>query len=50
MDDNDMIQCCCSCKWHDDFSGVCFNGESDARGDFTLLEDYCGCWEGKDHG
>lgn len=41
----DEIECCETCKWHEDFSGACCNGESEARGDFTTGDDYCGCWE-----
>lgn len=36
---------CGSCKWHDEFSGACCNGDSDFRADFTLTEDKCEHWE-----
>lgn len=26
---------CKGCKWHDDFSWACVNGESEYRGDFV---------------
>lgn len=39
---------CCSCRWHDAFSWVCFNGQSEHRADFTDPEDSCKEWEKKD--
>lgn len=38
-------QVCEFCKWHDDFSWVCFNPESEKRSDFTDNEDSCTEWE-----
>lgn len=29
------VKSCKGCKWHDDFSAACCNGESEHRGDFT---------------
>lgn len=34
-----MVGTCSGCKWHDDFSWVCFNGDSENRADFVN----CGC-------
>ena len=32
---------CGTCKYHDNYSGACGNGESKYRGDFTDNRDYC---------
>ena len=40
-----MEKCCGTCKWHDDFSWACFNGDSENCADFTDPEDSCECWE-----
>lgn len=37
---------CATCKWYEDFQGVCFNGGSEHRADFTDPEDGCDEWEG----
>lgn len=39
---------CGSCRWHDAFSWVCFNGRSEHRADFTDPEDSCKEWEKRD--
>lgn len=39
---------CGNCKWHDDFSGACFNGESEYRADFTTSAFSCEKWEALD--
>lgn len=39
---------CATCDWYEDFQGVCFNGDSEHRADFTEPEDGCECWEGID--
>ena len=36
---------CKTCKWHDDFSWVCANGDSQEVADFTDNEYGCSCWE-----
>ena len=38
-------QTCKTCAWHDGFSWVCFNGESEHRADFTLDDQTCPCWQ-----
>lgn len=40
-----MEKSCSACAWHDDFSWVCFNGNSENRADFTDPEDSCTAWE-----
>lgn len=40
-----MEKSCKTCKWHDDFTWVCFNGESIHRADFTNDDYVCECWE-----
>lgn len=41
-------QICEFCKWHDDFSWACFNGDSEKCADFTDNEDYCAEWESRE--
>ena len=38
-------KCCTTCDWHDDFSGVCVNGNSPHCADFTMPESCCREWE-----
>lgn len=40
-----MDKCCKNCKWHDSFSWVCVNGDSDYVADFTMEDDVCEEWE-----
>lgn len=40
-----MEHICKSCKWHDDFTAVCFNGDSEYRADFTDDDESCPKWE-----
>ena len=39
-----MEERCRNCAYHDDFSGVCFCGDSPNVADFTLSDDYCEAW------
>lgn len=39
---------CKNCKYHDDFSWVCFNPESEKRADFTDNKDSCTEWESRE--
>ena len=32
---------CCTCRWHEGYTWVCFNGNSPNRADFTDPEDTC---------
>ena len=41
-----MTKTCATCRWWEDFNGVCFNGDSKHRADFTDPEDGCECWGG----
>lgn len=41
-------KCCSTCKWYEDFQGVCCNGDSEHRADFTDPEDGCEEWEEHD--
>lgn len=41
--------CCKSCKWHDDFTWVCFNGGSPDAADFTDDAHTCAGWEAKEN-
>lgn len=43
-------KCCKNCRKHDDFTWVCFNGDSEHCADFTEPECYCEFWEGKENG
>lgn len=36
---------CCTCRWHEGYTWVCFNGDSPNCADFTDPEDTCECWE-----
>ena len=38
---------CTTCRWYEDFQGVCFNGESPHCADFTDPEGVCEEWEEK---
>lgn len=39
---------CKTCKYHDDFTWVCFNPDAEDRADFTEDEHVCEHWVGKD--
>lgn len=39
-------KCCKTCKKHDDFTWVCFNGDSEHCADFTEPDCVCEFWEG----
>lgn len=41
----DSMKICKTCKWHDDFSWACCNGESPHRADFVDGRCTCGFWE-----
>ena len=43
-----MKRCCKTCKWYEDYQGVCFNGDSEYCADFIDPGDVCECWEGID--
>ena len=45
-----MTKCCATCAWYEDYQGVCFNGASEYRADFTEPEDCCEEWEEKEDG
>lgn len=36
---------CRNCKWHDEFSHVCFSGDSPRRADFTDNDYGCGYYK-----
>ena len=40
-----MNNICSTCRWYEDFQGVCFNGDSPNCADFTEPDDRCECWE-----
>lgn len=42
-----MTKRCATCRWYEDFQGVCCNGDSPYCADFTGNEDCCECWEGR---
>ena len=43
---------CTTCKWYEDFAGVCFNGNSEHVADYVNCGLVYGCkeWEEKKHG
>lgn len=43
----ELNKTCATCAWYEDYQGVCFNGGSEHRADFTDPEDGCECWEGR---
>ena len=43
-----MDKCCGNCGFYEDFSGVCFNGDSPNCADFMSTEDSCEAWEGNE--
>lgn len=45
-----MNRTCSACRWYAEFEGVCCNGDSENRADFTGPEDGCEEWEGRDEG
>lgn len=36
---------CGTCRWHEDWTGACFNGDSPNCADFTNSDGYCEKWE-----
>ncbi len=36
---------CKTCRYHDDFTWACFNGNSKHCADFTEPDCVCECWE-----
>ncbi len=40
---------CNTCIWHDNFTGICFNGDSEWRADFTDDDYYCKYWKYKEN-
>lgn len=45
---NGKANSCATCKWHEDFQGVCFNGDSKHRAGFMDPENWCEEWEEQD--
>ena len=43
-----MERTCETCRYHDDFTWVCFNGDSPACADYTSNGFKCSCWKEKD--
>lgn len=41
-------KCCATCAYHDDWTWVCFNPDSDDRADFTDETYVCDCWRKSD--
>ena len=39
---------CQTCRWYEDYLGVCFNGDSYNCADVTGSQDTCPEWEEKD--
>ena len=46
--DNNQDNNCGNCVYWDDFNGVCFNGLSPFRADFTNSDSVCDEWEGEE--
>ena len=45
-----MTNTCSSCRWYEDFNGVCCNGDSEDCADFTDPKQRCREWEEKEDG
>ena len=43
-----MKRRCKTCKWYEEFMGVCFNGDSPHCADFIDPKQRCRCWERRD--
>ena len=43
-----MDRTCSTCRWYEDYQGVCFNGDSEYCADFIDPGDVCECWEEKE--
>lgn len=43
-----MDKTCTTCFYWDDFAGVCWNGDSENRADFTDGGDSCEAWREKE--
>ena len=41
----DLKKICCNCRWHEEYTWVCFNGLSLNCTDVTDVEDSCEHWE-----
>ena len=41
-------KCCENCAYHDDWTWVCFNPESEKRANFTDNEDSCAEWDSRE--
>lgn len=46
---NESMKTCSTCRWHEDFSGACCNGDSDYRADFTDSGFACDKWEEREN-
>lgn len=44
-----MTKCCATCRWYEDYQGVCCNGDSEWRGDFRDNDQGCEHWENSDN-
>ncbi len=38
---------CANCKWYEEFTGACCNGNSEHRADFVDSDKCCKEWEGR---
>lgn len=43
------VKACSNCKWHEDFTGACCNGDSEYRADFTGSDFVCDKWEEREN-
>ena len=42
-----MTKTCGTCRWYEDYQGVCCNGDSKWRADFRDADQGCEKWEGR---
>ena len=41
-------KCCKTCAYRDDWTWVCFNGDSENRADIMQENFVCNCWESRE--
>lgn len=41
----ETLATCCTCFWHEGYTWVCFNGESENCAEVTDPESGCECWK-----
>lgn len=50
MQREETLATCCTCFWHEGYTWVCFNGESENCAEVTDPESGCECWKEREAG